>query len=206
MNSTEFIKLCKQYGLSGLGKDVTQDDTIQVFRTIMRDREESIDTSDQNSKLYNSIEYQDYEKAMLRMHALWNDSNTQGNTSKNLPNTKPIIDNSYKILKSLNLITPQTLDQFLGKLATKSLKGYSTRGLKPDISKATLANNDLQHLDLKQDTSKETLATHNQDQFDLDQPTVKKEISQKIDEHQRIQLGDLVQDDQKEDDFWNEKE
>lgn len=188
MNSTEFIKLCKQYGLSGLGKDISQEDTVQVFRTIMRDREESIATSDKDSKLYTSIEYQDYEKAMLRMHALWSSSNTQTNASKPLPNAKPIIDHSGRILKALNSISPLTLDQFLGKFAAKSLKGYATRGLKQDSSKGTLANNDLQHLDIeqptvKQDSSKGALVNDDPTSFDIDQPTVKKEISKKIAEN-----------------------
>jgi len=74
MNSTEFVKLCKQYGLSG-ARDVTQEDIVLVFRAVTRERdEEAGGAHEKASKLATSVEYKDYEKAMLHLHALWNSS------------------------------------------------------------------------------------------------------------------------------------
>ena len=143
----------------------------------MRDREEVSGDPDKTSTLCTSIEYQDFERAMFRMHVLWSSAGTLAASSgnKNQLSTKPAVEHTQRILNSLGSISSQSFDQFLGKFETKSLKGYSTRALKHDSSKGTLINTDLQDLA-------------------DDQPTVKKEISKKIDESKTIKVEDLEDD------------
>lgn len=156
MNSTEFVKLCKQYGLSG-GKEITQDDIVQVFRAITRERDEAAGSvAEKGSKLSTSIEYQEYEKAMLKLHVLWN-SGQQNQTLKAPAGQRQVSDHPQRILKALATVSAQSFDQFLYKFETKSLKGYSTR-LKTDASK-TAINQDMQHLDLEQPTIVQSATT-----------------------------------------------